>query len=57
MPRKPTGRPRGGQRKDTQKWAVSVKTVTIAAFEQAAGKGRGRRLAADMLDKLAETLV
>jgi hypothetical protein len=49
-------RKRGGQPKDTEKWAVSVKLSTIKAFEKAAGK-RARTLAARFLDDIAPAVV
>jgi hypothetical protein len=55
-PRKNTGLKRGGQEKDTEKWAVSVKLSTIEAFENVAG-WRARTMAARFLDDLAPALV
>jgi hypothetical protein len=56
MPRKFTGKKRGGQPKETEKWEVSVQTSTILAFQQVAG-GRARSLAARFLDDVAPALL
>jgi hypothetical protein len=55
-PRKKTDRKRGGQEKDTEKWAISVKLSTIKAFENVAG-WRARTLAARFLDDVAPALI
>lgn len=56
MPEEQAKRKRGGQPKDTEKWAISVRRSTVVAFEKAAGKRKGRKLAAHFLDDIAAAL-
>lgn len=55
MPRRPSGKKRGGQPRDTEKWALSVQRSTRATFERIAGD-KARKMAARMLDNWAREM-
>lgn len=55
MPRRPSGKKPGGQPKDTEKWALSVRRSTRVTFERIAGD-KARKLAAKMLDNWAKEM-